>query len=224
MKLLLTTLISLTIFSVHGKPLVTIHIKHKNEKYYLTKTCYDFLEWDAIILKNKAIENKINSAIRKRVNSYQLRGENAHLFCKKEMEYTFKFEIIYLNNSIASLALSKSVYLKDTPHPWTEFQTMNFSLETGNELTFSSLFDSSKISSIDSMILYKATKERLFDAMDSLELKQSILSDKFNINDEGIKIIYTYQNYPTDVLLTYKDLQPFILWQGPLKTMGQTTK
>ncbi|MBS1775563.1 MAG: hypothetical protein JSS64_04705 [Bacteroidetes bacterium] len=224
MKRLLSVLISVTTITAYGQSADAIHFRHQKVKYYLTKSCYDFLEWDAIILKNKKTENKINSAIRKRVNTYQLRGENARLFCQKKMDYDFKFEVVYLKNGIVSISLSKAIYVKDAPHPWTEFQTMNFSSETGKELSFSSLFESSKMASLDSLILHKVTQERQFDAMDSLDLRQGIISKKFNIRDEGMRVIYMYQNYPADVLLTYEELQPFILRQGLLKKMGQIKK
>jgi hypothetical protein len=224
MTKLLTIFLSLTILSAFGQKVDTILIKHKKEKYNLTKTCYNFLEWDEVILKDKSIENKINSAIRKQVSSYKLGKDDIELFCKKEMDYTFKFEILYLKNNIISIRLSNSIFIKDTPHPWTEFQTMNFNSVTGIELNFSSLFDSTKLLSLDSLIINKATLERQFSGIDSLDLKQSLDSKKFNINNNGIQIIYIYQNYPIDVLLTYEELRPFIIRQGPLNKIYVTKK
>lgn len=220
----LTVLILWMILCAYGEKADTIRIKHKQEKYYLTKTCYYILEWDEVILKSNSSANKINSEIRKRVSSFKLSDDDIKLFCQKEMDYTIKFEMLYLKNNIISIGLSRSVYIKDTPHPWTEFETMNFDSETGMEINFRTLFDNTKISSIDSLILKKATQEREFSGMDLMDLKQSIDSKKFNFANNGINIIFIYQNYPLDVLLTYEELRPFVLKEGPLKKIYKNTK
>ena len=218
----ITLLIWLTLFSkiVYGQMESNIAIVHKQQKYYLTKTCYDIIKWDEVIIKNQKVCDKINSIIRNNVNSYKLPKSYASLVCYKTNDFSqmATFKVVYTKHNLLSYFLHSDIYYKGILHDLHQFNTLNFNLKTGEQVSFNDLFDSTKLSNVDSLIMRKITSERRFDGADSIDLKHNLEDKKFNIKDDGIEILYWYGSYPIDLFLTFNELKPFVNRKALLKT------
>src|ERR1041384_3427862 len=115
MKRLLTALYVLTAIFCYGQPPNAIGIKKAQEKYYLTTSCYDFLNWDEVVLKNKTAEKAINRSIRTAVKRYRLSKDDAGVRCSGEMEYEPEFKIVYAKRGVISYELTAYTYYKGAP-------------------------------------------------------------------------------------------------------------
>lgn len=211
---------SILIFvTVFGQAEKNIAIVHKQEKYYLTKTCYDIISWDEVVLKDRLISNKINPVIRKAVNSYKLTKSDAPLLCDKSRKFSriTKFEVVFAKYDLLSYSLYSDTYYTGILHDFHEFSTLNFNLVTGKQITFNDLIDSTQLSNVDSLIIRKLTLERSYNGVDSSELKTQLENKQFNLEDTGIEILYWYGYYPMGMLLTHEELKPFVNKKGPLK-------
>ena len=178
----------------------------------MTKTCFDIITWEEIVLKNRKISDKINFAIRNSVKSYKLSKSDSDLVCGKETDYSrrTKFKVLYAKNNIVSYYLESDTYYKGILHDLHQLNTLNFDATTGESISFYNLINPTKISNIDSMILRKINFEKGSNRVDSSELENK----EFTVQDNGITIFYWYENYPMKVTLTYKELKPFIAKSG----------
>lgn len=224
---LLLALIVLTTFTASAQTVDTIGIKHKKEKYYLTKTCYDFLYWDEAILRDKSMESKINSVIRGAVNRFKLKNnsDDAESRCHQQMDYESTFKIVYAKHNLISYVLTAHTYFKGAVHGYREFRTINFNTNTGEQINFHDFIDSSKINPVNTIIRqkfrnqYGVEDDTYFDAWKA-SMEEQLNSLYFELCDNGIIIQFIGTNYASsvlDVFLTYEELDPYVNKQGLLK-------
>jgi hypothetical protein len=211
MRVTVSLLLALICTSASGQAGKDVGIIHKHEKYYLTKSCYDVIKWDEVVLKNKAVTDRINAVIRKSVRSYKLTKGDASLRCDKSMNFsrTTEFKVVYQKNNLISYYLSSDTYYKGVLHDFHRVNTLNFDSRTGRQIGFNDLIDTANLASVDSLIIKKISLERTLDGLDSSELISQLQDKSFNIRDNGIRILYWDRSYPMDILITYKELKPF---------------
>ena len=206
--------------NVFGQAKDTIPITHKHEKYYLTKTCFATLKWDEVVIKNKTVANKINSAIRTAVYSYKLSSDDTGSWCNQTMEYEPEFNAVYAKHNLVSYSLTAYTHFNDAPHGDRQFSTLNFNATTGERITFHDLIDSNKISAVDTLIIQKLTDRLKGIDTDMDSWKKQLPYLEFNIGNNGIEILFrgeVYADSIIEVMLTKEDLKPFIDKDGILK-------
>ena len=187
----------------------SIGIAHKHEKYYLTKTCYDILEWEEVALTNKKIQNKVNSIIRKAVRSYK---EDYSLRCDKELNYSVlrTFKVVYANNGIISYHLESNIYYKGILHDFHSFNSLNFNAETGQQITLDSLIEPAQLSNLYNLVIANIALENKIDGLDSNDVEAQFEHQNFLVTNEGIKMLYLIRSYPMEVTLTFQELRSYV--------------
>lgn len=111
------------------------------------------MEWDEVVLKNKATEKRINSSIRTAVKRYKLSKEDAAPRCNGEMDYEPEFKIVYASHGVISYELTTYTYFKGGAHGGRLFENLNFNTATGKQISFRELIDSNSIAAVDSLII-----------------------------------------------------------------------
>lgn len=188
---------------------------HQQERYYLSKTCYDIITWDEVTVKNKVTSNRINSTILRAVKFYKIGKEDSFLLCDRKMGYAHhtNFKVVYAKKNLISYYLSTGTYYKGILHEFHQFRTLNFNAITGEQLHFIDIIDTTQISNLNAFIINKVARERInnsYEAVDSLALKVQVGNQEFNITNKGIELFYWYNDYPIDVLLSNEEVKPFI--------------
>jgi len=197
----------------------SIGIAHKRKKYYLTKTCYDIIEWEEVALTNQKIQNKVNSVIRKAVRLYK---EDASLLCDKELNYSAvrTFKVVYAQKGLVSYHLESDIYYKGILHDFHSFNTLNFNAETGEQIILDSVIDHAQLSNLYNLVIAKIAGETELDGLDSLDVKGQLEHQNFLITNGGIKILYLFQSYPMDVTLTFEELKSYANKNGLLQRLA----
>lgn len=204
----------LTSICTYGQSPVKVIIKNRAEKYYLSKTCYDILRWDEIVLNDKTVENKINKALRTAVLSYKLGKGDAAARCRGEMDYEPEFIIRYADKGVLSYELTSYTYFKGAAHGGRQFENLNFDLASGRQIHFRELFDSSHIPALETLMIQRL-KARL-DLKDDLYLqayKEQLADPFFDVNDDGINLNFIGENYATSVVgfgLSWKEIEAWV--------------
>lgn len=210
--------------SVSGQTRDTIQLIKQQEKYYLTKTCYDILSWYEVRIPDRQVEKKINSIIKGIVASYKINSTETDLVadrCKGLMEYEVECKSVYAKNGLISYVFTSFTYFKDAAHGHREWKTKNFNANTGDIINFWEMVDKEKREGLE-VFLYQRLKTRLqitdYYVLESWKSQTNDLN--FEISDKGIIIDYIGENYATsviDVFVSYEELKPFVNMQGVLK-------
>jgi hypothetical protein len=218
MARLAAILLLLTAICSYGQTADKAILRPRQEKYYLTKTCYDILRWDEIVLKNKRVQDRINSSIRTAVKHYRLTKDDAQVRCSGEMDYEPEFNAVYTKKGVLSYELTAYTYFKGAPHGGREFQNLNFDIASGRQIDFPELFDSSRISALDTIIIQKLKATlRITEDIYLDHYKEQLPSPFFEFGDQGINLNFIGENYATSVVgftLTWKELEPFVKKKG----------
>ncbi len=223
MRLSITLLLLLFAAKAFPQSADTIAIRQKSVKYYLTKTCYDFVKWEEVMLKNKVVTAKINDVIGLTATGYQLPEGDSELVyarCHKQLEYDADGKVVYAKNNLISCSFSSYTYYKGAAHGQTEFSTLNFNALTGEELSFRDFIDSSKTTALNALLLNKL-KERLKGFERDFDYwQEQFPTPQFTISDKGLLLQLKGNIYALsiiDVLLTKEELKPFIANNGLLR-------
>lgn len=221
MKHLASVLLLLSAISAFGQTPGSALIKKKQEKYYLTKTCYDLLQWDEVVLKNRNTENSINAVIRTAVKRYKLRKDDAQARCSGQMDYEPKFRVAYAKNGVLSYELTAYTYFKGGAHGGRQFENLNFDMAGARQISFRDLFDSSYIPSLDSIITQKLNVTlRIKDDILPEHYREQLSNPFFEFNDAGIDLNFIGDTYWTSVvgfMLTWQELRPYVKKTGPAR-------
>lgn len=201
---------------------ISIDIVHKREKYYRTKTCYDIIEWEEVALTNQKIQHKVNAVIRKAVLSYK--EKDASLLCDKEIDYSAirRFKVVYAQKGVISYHLESDIYYKGILHNFHSFNTLNFNVETGEQIALDSIIDYAEYSNLYNLVITKIAGETAIDGVDSFYLKGELEHQNFLVTDGGIKLLYLLRSYPMEVTLTFKELTPYANKNGLLRRLADT--
>jgi hypothetical protein len=223
-RLLLIVVFALAFVPAWGQPKRGLPVRQKKEKYYLTKSCSYILVWDEVRLHDKALDEKINGAIRKAVLAYKLAPDAAPSRCDGTMEYSTEFKALYAKNGLISYYLSAFTYFKETPHGYREFSTLNFDAATGRRIGFHDLIDSGRIDAVDTLIMRRLA-ERLKSFTSDLEQWRQQLPDlAFTINDKGIDVLFRSDMYVLSIVeipFSYEELGPYVNKSGLLRPVYQ---
>jgi hypothetical protein len=202
-----------------------ISIRHKKEKYYLTKTCHDFLAWEEVRIRDKAINEAINGAIREAVRAYKLPPDAAASRCGETMEYSTEFKVSYAKHGLISYYLSAFTYFKGSPHGYREFSTLNFDAATGKQIRFHDFIDSGSVAAVDTLIM-RRLEERLRDFTSDMDSwRQQLPALAFTIKDQGIDVLFRSNIYVLSIIeipLSYEELRPFINKEGLLAAVYES--
>jgi hypothetical protein len=213
MRNLFTLICTFTVFLCYGQQKGAINVRKMKEKYYITKTCYDFLAWDEVVLKNKTIANWINSTIRTTVKGYRISKWDAAARCSGQMEYEPEFKIVYAAHGVISYELTAYTFFKGAAHGGRQFQSLNFDSRTGSLINFHEMIDSSTITTVDSLIIQKLKKQ--LGSKDNLyldEYKEQLPHVFFAFTEKGIDINFLGDSYWRSIVsisFTYKELGPY---------------
>jgi hypothetical protein len=214
MKVVALLLFLLTSLCSYGQSLDKVVFKTREEKYYLSKTCYDIIRWNEVVLSNKTAESNINKAIGTAVRKYKLDKGDAAARCRGEMDYEPEFIIRYADKGVLSYELTSYTYFKGAAHGGRQFENMNFDLASGRQIHFRELFDSSHIPELETLMVQRL-KARL-DIKDDLYLqhyKEQLPNPFFDVNDEGINLNFIGENYATSVVgfgLSWKEIEAWV--------------
>ena len=115
MRLSLIILLLLIFETAAGQPKDAISIQPNEEKYNRSGTCYDQLHWDEVLLRDKAVSNKINKTIRSAVKAYKLSPDDAPYRCDGTMEHETDCRVMYAKHGLLSYYLTAFTYYKGAP-------------------------------------------------------------------------------------------------------------
>lgn len=204
----------MTSISCYGQSLEKVAFKPRVEKYFLSKTCYDLLRWDEIVLPNKTVQNKINNVLHTAVMTYKLGQGDAAVRCRGEMDYEPEFIIRYADKGVLSYELTAYTYFKGAAHGGRQFESINFDLSNGRQIQFRELFDSSYFSDLDTLMRQRL-KARL-NLKDDIYLQaftEQLADPFFDINEEGINLNFIGETYVTSVIgfgLSWKEIEKWV--------------
>ncbi|WP_018341688.1 hypothetical protein [Cytophaga aurantiaca] len=202
-RLLFLSLALIASFTVYARPHVcpkdSIGIVKKKEVYPLMDNCKDSIQWEEVRMKNTTIQNKINSDIYALIQRLKIDSANFEAVCIKEISYEANSTITYSQNNIVSIFF-KSLLIYPNFNSSTSLKTLNYSVKTGEAISFQELFKPEKRSAIDSIIIaemkiwYKEMDQIDFDEEDISWWKEQIKNAQFSIEDTRI-ILYLRGNH-----------------------------
>ena len=214
MKALSLVFLLLSSICTYGQRLDKVVFKTRVEKYYLSKTCYDLLRWDEIVLNDKTAENKINKALRAAVMTYKLDKGDAAPRCRGEMDYEPEFIIRYADKGVLSYELTSYTYFKGAAHGGRQFENMNFDLASGRQIHFRELFDSSHFSDLDTLMIQRLkARLNLKDEVYLQPYKEQFADPFFELNDDGINLNFIGESYANSVVgfgLNWKEIEAWV--------------
>jgi hypothetical protein len=191
MKILLTLILSFFLFDVSAEDSIVVF--KKKEIYFLTTNCKDSITWEEIILKDKDIQRKINESLYSIIEGFKLKESFVEGKCNNDILYQAQSRIVYSKDNIVSI-LSKGHFIWPNEGYDIKIKALNYNLSTGKLISFHELFNSDKVSSVDSLIIefmkeWHTGYEISFDDNDLQNWRTQLQTANFNINENEI-ILY----------------------------------
>ncbi|MDO1451829.1 hypothetical protein Q0590_36505 [Rhodocytophaga aerolata] len=187
-------------------------------------TCYDYIYWDEVVLKNKSVEKSINTTIKKIAFKYKTTAD-AEERCSKEILYEPKSEIVYANNGIVSVFHSCYEYVEGALHGNRIFGSVNFDSNTGNQIKFYDLVNANKTKYVNELIIQKLQNRFQGESFDLEHYTKNLEDVDFKINNNGITILFKGDSYATtivEVVFTYDEIENYIKDNSILKGFYNT--
>ncbi len=218
------------IFITNAIPNDTIRIVKKKEVYTLIDQCKDSIQWEEVVLKDAIIQNKINFEVRSVIQSFKADSVHFESICSENLLDESTSTITYVENGLISILFQKH-YVYPNIESSIYIRTLNYSLKTGNAITFNELFKPEKKSEIDSIIIsemkiwYAEMDQINFNEEDVSWWKEQIKNAQFSIEDTRIVLylIGSHCAYCSDedpsVIFYYNDYKNYLNKKGVLKAL-----
>ncbi len=191
----------------------SVHVIHRSQKYWLTKTCYDFVVWEEIRIRNKKVEQIVNKELQNLGASLQLR-ESLEERCKKEVEYSPECKIVYSKNGLLTTTATYYLYFKGAPHGERYWEVVNFDLLTGRKINFEEFISKDRKFEFDQLLIKKLQERLSVEDIGYLQHYVSQFNNPFfRFTDKGIDIDFIGPNYASsiiDVSLGFEELRGFL--------------